>query len=85
MAGNFDSTSDKRVVNNIMRHEYRVLDEHEKETMKAVKDLGAQFITLLHEIGGTDPSGDRMGSANLTLSLRHMEDAVYRAVKHITE
>jgi len=79
-----DSTSDERTKNNVMRHEYRTLTEDEKVQMKMVKDLGVDFVNLLHSIGGTDPTGDRMGSANLTLSLRHMEDAVYRAVKHIT-
>lgn len=79
-----DSTSDQRTVNNVMRHEYRVLSDAEKEQMRQVKDLGAAFVAKLHEIGGTDPTGERMGSANLTLSMRHAEDAVYRAVKHIT-
>jgi hypothetical protein len=79
-----DSTSDDRTKNNVMRHEYRVLSEEEKEKMKKIKDMGLNFVNLLHLIGNTDPTGDRMGSANLTLSMRHMEDAVYRAVKHIT-
>lgn len=78
--------SDERVANNIMRHEYRVLSEEEKMQMRDIKDLGAAFVLRLHQIGRTSPEkdGERMGSANLTLAMRHMEDAVYRAVKHIT-
>jgi len=79
-----DSTSDDRIKNNIVRHEYRVLTDEEKAQVKEVKDMGLEFIAFLHAIGETDPSGDRMGSAHLTLAMRHIEDAVYRTVKHIT-
>lgn len=85
IASYLSSASDARTVNNIVRHEYRVLSDAEKKLMGEVKDLGLAFINKLHEIGGTDPAGERMGSANLTLSMRHAEDAVYRAVKHITQ
>ena len=85
MSDTVSSTSDARTVNNIVRHEYRVLTDAEKQQVKEIKDAGAAFITQLHMIGGTDPMGERMGSANLTLAMRHMEDAVYRAVKHITQ
>lgn len=80
----FDSTDDKRVVNNHLRHQYRPLSEREKELVAEVKDLGAAFIEKLHEIGNTEPTGDKFGSRNLALSFGHVEDAVYRAVKHIT-
>ena len=33
----FPSTDDSRTVNNVARHEYRVLTDQEKETMKARK------------------------------------------------
>lgn len=85
MSDTVSSTSDARTVNNVVRHEYRVLSDAEKAQVKGIKDLGLLFIEALHEIGGTDPAGERMGSANLTLSMRHAEDAVYRAVKHITQ
>ena len=42
-----DSTSDDRVVNNVMRHQYRVLSDAEKERMQAIKDVGLQFHELL--------------------------------------
>lgn len=83
--GTIDSTSDGRVVNNAMRHQYRVLTDAEKAQMQEVKDLGAAFVAKLHEIGGTDPSSESFGSRNLALSFGHIEDAVYRAVKHITK
>lgn len=78
------SASDERVKNNAVRHQYRTLTDEEKAQMVAVKDIGLAFITKLHEIGGTDPEGDRFASRNLALSFGHIEDAVYRAVKHIT-
>ena len=50
-----------------------------------VRDLRADFVALLHKIGGTDQSaGNRLANADLTLALRHMEDAEYRAVRGIT-
>jgi hypothetical protein len=85
MAEKFASTDDKRVTNNIMRHNYRKLSDAEKLQMDQVKDAGLAFVLLLHSIGGTDPNGDRQGSRNLSLAQTHMEDAVMRAVKHLTE
>jgi hypothetical protein len=78
------STSDSRVVNNIMRHNYRVLDGSEKEAMGDVKDSGLAFVQMLHKIGGTDPAGERQGSRELSLAQTKIEEAVMWAVKHIT-
>ncbi len=83
-AERIDSTSDERIVNNIMRHEYRKLDDTEKETMKSVKDLGLLFTQLLHKIGGTDPAQDRQGSRELSTAQTKIEEAVMWATKHIT-
>ncbi len=80
-----DSTSDDRVVNNVMRHAYRVLDDAEKAQMQAVKDAGLDFVTLLHSIGDTDPSGERQGSRELSLAQTKIEEAVMWAVKGSTE
>lgn len=77
-----DSTSDQRIVNNVMRHEYRTLTEPEKAQMKMVKDLGLAFIETLHVIGGTDGNG--YGSRELSLAATNAEQAVMWAVKHIT-
>ncbi|ETA54001.1 Acb2/Tad1 domain-containing protein [Ponticoccus alexandrii] len=78
------STSDQRTANNAVRHAYRTLSDTEKAQMQEVKDMGAAFIAKLHEIGGTDTGGDRFASRDLSLANTHAEDAVMRAVRHIT-
>lgn len=90
--GHFDrvsSTGDERTANNVMRHSYRILSEEEKAQVEEIKNLGAEFTQLLHRIGRTTAPNDggeehRFASANLTLAFRHLEDAVYRSVKHVT-
>lgn len=84
MTDHVDSTADDRTTNNAVRHKYRVLTEAEKAQMQEVKDMGAAFIAKLHEIGGTAPGGDRFASRDLSLANTHAEDAVMRAVRHIT-
>ncbi len=79
-----NSTSDERTANNAVRHNYRVLSDAEKAQMQEIKDMGAAFIAKLHEIGGTDPDGQAFGSRDLSLANTHAEDAVMRAVRHIT-
>ena len=80
-----DSTSDERVVNNVMRHQYKVLSDDEKASMQHIKDLGLQFITALHGIGATDMGGERFASRELSLAATNVEMAVMWAVKHITK
>lgn len=70
-----DSGSDERTVNNVVRHEYRVLSQEEKERMKEVKDKGLEFLTLLDELGQ---------SRELSIAKTKTEEAVMWAVKHIT-
>jgi len=83
-----ESTSDERTINNLMRHQYRVLTDAEKSKMILVKDLGLAFVEALHDIGGTpdmiegNPAGQ--GSRELSIAQTHIEDAVMWAVKHIT-
>lgn len=48
-----DSESDERTANNAVRHTYRVLDDAEKAQMVAIKDKGAEFLTLIESIGGS--------------------------------
>lgn len=79
------STSDERVVNNVMRHNYRVLSDAEKAQMASLKDSGLEFVSLLHAIGNTDPNGDRLGSRELSLAQTKIEEAVMWAVKHVTK
>lgn len=84
MTDRVDSTSDDRTANNAVRHQYRVLSDVEKAQMQELKDMGAAFIAKLHEVGGTDPGGERFASRDLSLANTHIEDAVMRAVRHVT-
>jgi hypothetical protein len=70
-----DSTSDARTGNNVMRHEYRVLNDDEKALMKAIKDKGRELHELIQSIGK---------SRELSLAATKTEEAVMWAVKHIT-
>jgi hypothetical protein len=70
-----DSTSDARTVNNVMRHEYRVLTDDEKSQMKWLKDLGLAFVDACNVIGD---------SRELALAKTNAEQAVMWAVKHVT-
>ena len=70
-----DSTSDERTRNNVMRHEYRVLTDVEKQQMQALKDKGLELHELIASIGK---------SRELSLALTKTEEAVMWAVKHIT-
>lgn len=67
-----------------VKHQYRILSDAEKAAMARVKDAGRDLIAMLHEIGGTAPDCDRMGSRDLALAQTHIEDAIMRAVRHIT-
>lgn len=84
----FPSESDERTSNNLMRHQYRPLTDDEKENMIKAKDLGLDFVALLHEIGGTpqtinDKPGGQ-GSRELSIAQTKIEEAVMWAVKHVT-
>ena len=70
-----DSTSDARTVNNVMRHQYRVLTDAEKALMQAIKDKGLELHGLIDSIGK---------SRELSLALTKTEEAVMWAVKHLT-
>jgi len=68
-------TSDDRTVNNVMRHEYRVLTDKEKEQMQSIKDKGLELHNLIAIIGE---------SRELSLAKTKAEEAVMWAVKHLT-
>lgn len=70
-----DSTSDERITNNVMRHEYRVLSDAEKRQMKEIKDQGLSLLTLIESLGA---------SREVSLAKTKVEEAVMWAVKHIT-
>lgn len=71
-----DSTSDERTTNNVMRHEYRVLSDQEKEAMRMIKDMGLDFHEYLVGLGS---------SRELSLARTKIEEAVMWAVKHLTK
>lgn len=70
-----DSTSDQRTVNNVMRHQYRVLTDDEKAQMQALKDKGLELHALIESIGT---------SRELYLAQTRVEEAIMWAVKHLT-
>jgi len=70
-----DSTSDERTVNNVMRHQYRVLSDDEKSAMQTVKDRGLELWNVFDNIGQ---------SREMSLAKTKIEEAVMWAVKHIT-
>ena len=76
MTTTVDSTSDARTTNNIMRHEYRVLTDAEKATMKALKDKGLELLDLIEAAGQ---------SRELSIAKTKTEEAVMWAVKHVTK
>ena len=75
MTNTLPSHSDQRVVNNVMRHEYRTLSEAETAYMKLLKDMGRAFLETCDEIGA---------SREMSLAKTKIEEAVMWAVKHIT-
>ena len=70
------SESDNRTVNNVVRHEYRVLTAEEKQDMLDLKDLGAAFIAKCNRIGA---------SRELSLAVTNAQQAVMWAVNHVTK
>jgi hypothetical protein len=93
MPDQIDSASDARTVNNAVRHTYRVLTDAEKAQMTAIKDKGAEFITLIDSIRTPpEPSGELNGvemvigtfDRELNIAVERIEEAVMWAVKHIT-
>lgn len=69
------STSDDRTVNNVMRHEYKILDDIQKAQMQKVKDDALAFWELIDSIGS---------SRELSLAKTKIEESVFWSIKHIT-
>ncbi|MEM7671405.1 MAG: hypothetical protein AAF317_20155, partial [Pseudomonadota bacterium] len=78
-------TSDANTENNSLRQNDRGLNDAEKRQVDQIKAQGHQLLMTLHAIGGTDPTGERMASRDLSLAQTHIEDAVMRAVRHVTK
>lgn len=74
-AERFPSESDQRTDNNVVRHEYRVLNGDEKARMLLFKDIARGFIQECDEVGK---------SRELSIAKTKMEEACMWAVKHIT-
>lgn len=70
-----DSASDQRVVSNVMRHEYRVLTQAEKDAMKAIKDKGLELYELIESLGS---------SRELSVAKTKSEESVMWAIKFLT-
>lgn len=66
---------DENVIDNVMRHRYKVLSDAEKLQMRQIKDCGLDFHKLVDSFGG---------SRELSLAKTRIEEAVMWAVKHIT-
>lgn len=91
-----DSASNDRTANNAVRHKYRVLSDAEKAQMVAIKDKGAELLTLIDELRtplepartehGDEIPGMFSGAIDreLNISAERVEEAVMWAVKHIT-
>jgi hypothetical protein len=72
-----DGESDERIVNNAMRHQYRVLNDDEKEAMLWIKDQGQ---TMIDFIDANTPKGREASIAKTKI-----EEAVMWAVKGLTQ
>lgn len=75
MTESFDSASDQRVVNNTMRHQFRVLTDAEKATMLKIKDMGLAFHDYLSSLGN---------SRELSIAKTKIEEAVMWSFKSLT-
>jgi hypothetical protein len=72
----FNSEDDARTTNNVMRHQYRVLSDEEKEAMLWLKDQG---LTMLEYIDQRVPKGREASIAKTKI-----EECVMWAVKGLT-
>jgi hypothetical protein len=72
----FDSTSDDRIVNNTLRHRYRVLTDHEKQSVQSIKDRGLEMMATVETCV---PVG-----REASLAKTKIEEAVMWACKGVT-
>ena len=75
MTEHVSSESDARIVNNAVRHQYRVLSDAEKARMVEIKDLAAQFLALIDDTGA---------GREYSLAKTKVEEACMWAVKGLT-
>lgn len=79
IGGKVNSASDQRTINNILRHEYRVLSDAEKKWMKDIKDKGLE----LHEFIGSRFEG-RVDSET-RIAQERVREAVMWAINSLTK
>lgn len=97
MADIFEGAPDARqtdgaVAPSLFRKRYRQLSDIEIQLHDAIKDKADELARLITQIPaprvlGTGNTLDDLATnrgPNVTLALRHLEDAVYRAVKALT-
>jgi hypothetical protein len=71
------SEGDDRVVNNDVRHQYRVLTDAEKTIMVRIKDEGALFLAMIDSV---IPQGREN-----SLAKTKIQEAVFWAVHGLTK
>ena len=81
MMDTVSSTSDDRTVNNSTRQQYRVLTDEEKLNVDIIKQTGETFIEFCRDLMSSKPEAGR----EFSLAITHMEDAVMRAVRGVTQ
>ena len=79
MTKTVNSASDERTINNVMRHQFRVLSEAEKTNMQAIKDMGLDFHNSLEKMEKL-----KGRSREISIAKTKIEEAVMWATKHIT-
>jgi hypothetical protein len=78
----YSSTDDKRTeVGNGTRQQYRTLSALEQAAMADLKDAGEAFIRHCRALQADKPEAGR----EFALAITHMEDAVMRAVRGVTQ
>ncbi len=94
--GDADKRQEGDIVPSMFRPRYRKLDEAEVALHDAIKGKADELAALFAKVDTTprgavpNPASDVLGhvamnrGAHVTIALRHLEDAVYRAVKALT-
>lgn len=85
MAETVNSAGDDRTRNNVMRHEYRILNSDEKELMRQVKDAGVAFLDLVDKVRNLTCQQPQARARSCALAATNAEQAVMWAVKGLTE
>ncbi|MEM1395910.1 MAG: hypothetical protein AAGH38_00485 [Pseudomonadota bacterium] len=70
----------------LFRKRYRQLTDDEVALHDRIKDKAAELAASFYEVAPIHQGhvADREKGANVQLAIRHLEDAVYRAVKALT-